>query len=77
MLPIWPISSRNMNSDQECLLATNPYNAEFGDRVAFLIASKAIHGLTADRAEFLGRGGTPGFPARFAPPGAGNPYHPG
>jgi cyclic beta-1,2-glucan synthetase len=48
---------------QECLLATNPYSVEFGSRVAFLIASKAIHGLTADRTEFLGRGGTPAFPA--------------
>ena len=47
----------------ECLLATNPYNAEFGKRVAFLIASKAVHGLTADRTEFLGRSGTPTFPA--------------
>ena len=46
-----------------CLLATNPYNAEFGERIAFLIASKAIHGLTADRTEFLGRGGTLAFPA--------------
>ncbi len=48
---------------QECLLATNPYNAEFGERVAFLIASKTVHGLTADRTEFLGRGGTLTFPA--------------
>ncbi len=46
----------------ECLLATNPYNPEFGDRVAFLLASKAVHGLTADRTEFLGRGGTAAFP---------------
>ncbi len=46
----------------ECLMATNPYNAEFGTRVAFLIASKPVHGLTADRTEFLGRGGTPAFP---------------
>ena len=48
---------------QECLMATNPYNAEFGSRVAFLIASKAVHGLTADRTEFLGRGGTLVTPA--------------
>ena len=47
----------------ECLLATNPYNAEFGSRAAFLIASKPIHGLTSDRAEFLGRNGTVSFPA--------------
>ncbi len=45
-----------------CLLATNPYNAEFGERVAFLLANKPVHGLTADRTEFLGRGGTPAFP---------------
>jgi cyclic beta-1,2-glucan synthetase len=45
-----------------CLLASNPYNAQFSERVAFLIASKPVHGLTADRIEFLGRGGTPAFP---------------
>ena len=46
-----------------CLLATNPYNVEFGERTAFLIASKPVHGLTTDRSEFLGRGGTLAFPA--------------
>lgn len=51
------------DSAQECLLAKNPYNAEFGARVAFLIASKTLHGLTADRAEFFGRGGSPTIPA--------------
>jgi cyclic beta-1,2-glucan synthetase len=51
------------DSTEECLLAANPYSAEFGARVAFLIGSKTIHGLTADRTEFLGRGGTPTFPA--------------
>jgi cyclic beta-1,2-glucan synthetase len=48
---------------EACLLAANPYSAEFGERVAFLIASKAVHGLTADRVEFFGRGGTAAFPA--------------
>ncbi len=47
---------------QQCLLATNPYSAEFGTRTAFLIASKTLHGLTADRTEFLGRGGHPSSP---------------
>jgi cyclic beta-1,2-glucan synthetase len=46
-----------------CLLATNPYNAEFGERAAFLIANKPVHGLTTDRTEFLGRGGTLASPA--------------
>jgi cyclic beta-1,2-glucan synthetase len=52
-----------IDSSQDCLLAANPYNTEFGSRVAFLIASKALHGLTADRTEFFGRGGNPAFPA--------------
>ena len=51
------------DSAQQCLLASNPYSPEFGNRVAFLIASKTIHGLTADRTEFFGRGGTAAFPA--------------
>ncbi|MEN6523207.1 MAG: hypothetical protein ABFD14_05715, partial [Anaerolineaceae bacterium] len=50
-------------SAQECLLASNPYNSEFGSRVAFLIASQSLHGLTADRTEFFGRGGASSFPA--------------
>ena len=45
------------------LLARNPYNEEFGERVAFLAASKEPHGLTTDRTEFLGRGGSHRHPA--------------
>jgi cellobiose phosphorylase len=45
------------------LMATNPFNTEFGERTAFLIASKQIHGLTADRTEFIGRGGTLAAPS--------------
>jgi cyclic beta-1,2-glucan synthetase len=48
---------------EHCLLATNPYNHEFGERTAFLIANKPVHGLTTDRTEFLGRGGTIAYPA--------------
>ncbi len=44
--------------EHQALLAHNCYNAEFGDRVAFVVASQALHGLTADRTEFLGRRGT-------------------
>lgn len=43
---------------QGCLLATNPFNAEFGKRTAFLGASKPIHSVTADRIEFIGRNGS-------------------
>ena len=40
-----------------CLLAKCDWNADFGDRIAFLAAGKAVHGFTADRVEFLGRRG--------------------
>lgn len=45
------------------LLARNPYNEEFGRRAAFLATSKEPHGLTTDRAEFLGVRGTLARPA--------------
>ena len=45
------------------LLARNAYNTEFGGRVAFLAASKAPHGLTTDRTEFLGAMGDLSRPA--------------
>ena len=45
------------------LLARNGYSAEFGQRVAFLAASKQPHGLTADRTDFLGRLGSLRHPA--------------
>ncbi|MBI5954738.1 MAG: hypothetical protein HY865_24025 [Chloroflexi bacterium] len=41
-------------SDRFALLAHNPYNQDFGERVAFLAATRELQGLTADRAEFLG-----------------------
>jgi cyclic beta-1,2-glucan synthetase len=47
----------------QALLARNPYNADFGSRVAFTAASQHLHGLTADRREFLGRHGSLNNPA--------------
>ena len=39
----------------QTIIATNPWNAEFAGRAAFLTASGIMHGFTTDREEFLGR----------------------
>ncbi|HBY93906.1 MAG TPA: hypothetical protein DEP84_08025, partial [Chloroflexi bacterium] len=59
------------------LLARNPYNVEFGERVAFLATSKEPHGLTTDRAEFLGRTGVLGQPAALERVGLAGTVRPG
>ena len=40
------------------VFATNPYNLDFGGRVAFLAGDGQPDSFTADRAEFIGSGGT-------------------
>jgi cyclic beta-1,2-glucan synthetase len=50
-------------TESQALLARNAYNAEFGERIAFAAASKELHGLTADRSEFLGHLGIRSRPA--------------
>ncbi|MBA3713248.1 MAG: hypothetical protein H0W76_12500 [Pyrinomonadaceae bacterium] len=45
------------------VFARNPYNNEFGARVAFADVSAPKRTLTCDRKEFLGRNGTPARPA--------------
>lgn len=47
----------------QALLARNPWCPEFGERVAFAAPSRRLHGLTADRSEFIGRLGTLQRPA--------------
>ena len=49
--------------ESRALIARNGWNPEFGERTAFLAASRPPHGLTCDRAGFLGR---PGHLARPA-----------
>jgi cyclic beta-1,2-glucan synthetase len=41
----------------QALLARNPWNLDFADRVAFLTSSHPHHGITTDRSDFLGREG--------------------
>lgn len=45
----------HFDNQTQALLAHNPYNSEFTNRMAFLASNKPIHGLTCDRNEFLGR----------------------
>ena len=45
------------------LLARNPYNTDFENRVVFVTSTEFIHSLTADRTEFFGRNGTLAQPA--------------
>ncbi|MBU4316588.1 MAG: cyclic beta 1-2 glucan synthetase [Proteobacteria bacterium] len=45
------------------LFAHNPYNAEFGNRVAFFNVDHATRTVSSDRTEFLGRNGTLAHPA--------------
>jgi cyclic beta-1,2-glucan synthetase len=51
------------DSDNQTLMVHNPYSLEFGQAYAFLTASQPFHGLTTDRAEFLGRMGSYQEPA--------------
>jgi len=51
------------DTEHNALLARNTYHAEFNERVAFLGASRQMHGLTCDRTEFLGREGSMREPA--------------
>ncbi|WPL18162.1 Cellobiose phosphorylase [Thiorhodovibrio winogradskyi] len=48
------------------LLARNPYNGEFADRLAFFDVDDPARNLSGDRSEFLGRNGSLSQPAALA-----------
>jgi cyclic beta-1,2-glucan synthetase len=52
-----PYIASEFDRNSACLLATCNWNAEFGDRVAFLASKNKPHGFTTDRMEFIGRRG--------------------
>jgi len=49
-----PYIASEFDRDSAALLASCQWNAEFGDRVAFLASAERVHGFTTDRTEFLG-----------------------
>lgn len=55
--------SCGFDSESRALIARSGWNPEFGERTAFLAASRPPHSLTCDRATFLGRQGDPARPA--------------
>ena len=52
-----------LEPETRALLVRNPWNTEFGGRVAFLDLGGRQTAWTADRTEFLGRNGAPDRPA--------------
>jgi cyclic beta-1,2-glucan synthetase len=65
------------HAEHHALLVRNPYQSEFGERVAFLSASEETHGFTADRTEFLGRLGNVRRPAGLQRIGLSGDVQPG
>ncbi len=47
-----------LESNTGALMAKNPYNSEFHNRVTFLDVDETVFEYTSDRTEFLGRNGT-------------------
>ena len=52
-----------MDPKSGALLARNPYNAEFAERIAFIDVNDVTRTFTGDRKEFLGRNGSLSHPA--------------
>jgi cyclic beta-1,2-glucan synthetase len=52
-----PLLVAEYDAGAHALLASNRWNAEFGDRVAFLTSTLPPHSLTTSRSEFVGRHG--------------------
>jgi len=58
-----PFVVTELDAASGALFARNPFNAEFGHAVAFADTSLRPRTVTGDRAEFLGRNGSPADPA--------------
>jgi len=50
------------------LLARNPYNSEFGERIAFIAGNLPVASATGDRTTFIGRNGDLSYPTAMQRP---------
>ena len=57
-----PFVVTEIDSETGAVFARNPWNREFGSRIAFVAWDTPADGLTCDRQEFVGRNG-------ISPPG--------
>ena len=55
-----------IDANSGALFASNPYNTEFSDRVAFFDVDDTIRTVSGDRTEFIGRNGTLSHPAAMS-----------
>lgn len=58
-----PFLITEIDENTGAMLARNPYNNDFAQRVAFVAMSESERTVTCDRQEFLGRNGSPARPA--------------
>ncbi|HEY8665243.1 MAG TPA: protein ndvB, partial [Tepidisphaeraceae bacterium] len=58
-----PYIVTELDAGSGAILARNRYSSEFAHKIAFADCSEPTRTVTADRAEFLGRNGTPARPA--------------
>ncbi len=65
-----PFITTEIDTETGGLLARNPWSAAFGNRVAFADLAGSQSSWTADRTEFLGRGGGPAAPAALVGDGS-------
>ena len=64
-------------ADWHALLARNPWNPDFAERVAFLTSNLPLHDFTTDRQEFIGREGDLRDPTALRRWGLGRGIQPG
>ena len=58
--------STSLDANSGAIFASNPFNGEFNERVAFFDVDGRTRSLTADRKEFIGRNGSLASPAAMS-----------